>query len=162
MLLKFRQRFLSFFDSYDIYDEHGDVYFKVEGKLSWGHKFHIYDKNGKFVAILKQRMLTFLPKFDIYDSNENLIGTISKKLTVFFPKYEIDMNGWRVNGDFMHWDYSITQGTGTIAKISKQLFRFMDTYMIEVDEENALSALLVVISIDAINCSRARAVSVND
>ena len=56
MKLLFRQRFLSFFDSYDIYDEYGEVYFKVVGKLAWGHKFHVYDRNDNLVAILNQRV----------------------------------------------------------------------------------------------------------
>ena len=154
MILKFRQRFLSFFDSYDIYDENGDVYYTVEGKISWGHKFHIYDINHELVAILKQRVFTFLPKLDIYDANENLIGTISQRFYLFQPKYDIDMNGWEIQGNFLEWDYMITKNGTNVAKISKQIFNFMDTYMIEVDKENALCALLVVVSIDAIKCTR--------
>ena len=41
MKLLFRQRFFSWFDSYDIYDEQGNVVYTVEGKLSWGHCLHI-------------------------------------------------------------------------------------------------------------------------
>lgn len=35
MRLLFKQRFLSWFDSYDIYDEEGRTAYTVEGKLSW-------------------------------------------------------------------------------------------------------------------------------
>ena len=48
MKLLFKQRFLSWFDSYDIYDEYGEVYFTVKGQLSWGHTFKIYDKNNHY------------------------------------------------------------------------------------------------------------------
>ena len=34
MKMLFKQRFFSWFDSYDIYDETGDTLFTVEGKLS--------------------------------------------------------------------------------------------------------------------------------
>ena len=34
MRLLFKQRFLSWFDSYDIYDEEGRTAYTVEGKLS--------------------------------------------------------------------------------------------------------------------------------
>lgn len=37
MKLYFKQRFFSWFDSYDIYHEDGSVAYTVEGKLSWGH-----------------------------------------------------------------------------------------------------------------------------
>ena len=36
MRLYFKQRFFSWFDSYDIYDEAGNTVFTVEGQLSWG------------------------------------------------------------------------------------------------------------------------------
>ena len=37
MKLLFKQRFFSWFDSYDIYDENGDTVYTVEGQLAWGH-----------------------------------------------------------------------------------------------------------------------------
>ena len=37
MKLLFRQRFFSWFDSYDIYDEDGNTVYVVKGQLSWGH-----------------------------------------------------------------------------------------------------------------------------
>ena len=160
MLLKFKQRF-TILDSYNIYDEYNNLYFKVDGKLALSHKFNVYDRNGELLAILRQRIITFLPKFDIYDASENFIGTISKKISFLFPKLEIDMNGWKIEGDFMHWEYLITKNGQTIATISKKLFRIMDTYTIEVDQENALCALLVVIAIDAIICS-SKAIRIND
>ena len=40
MKLLFKQRFFSWLDSYDIYDEHGNTIYTVEGKLSWGHCLH--------------------------------------------------------------------------------------------------------------------------
>lgn len=153
MKLMFKQRFFSWFDSYDIYDDNGNVYFTVEGKMSWGHKFHIYDRNNELVGVLKQQVFTFLPKLDIYDANENRLGTITKKITFFKHKFIIDMNGWEVDGDWFGWDYQIRHNGEVIATIMKELFNFTDTYIIDVDESNALNALLVVLSIDAIECS---------
>lgn len=53
MKLLFKQRFFSWFDSYDIYNEDGQVIYQVEGKLSWGHKLVIYDQNGSGYCIRK-------------------------------------------------------------------------------------------------------------
>ena len=36
MKLYFKQRFFSWFDSYDIYLEDGSTFYTVEGPLSWG------------------------------------------------------------------------------------------------------------------------------
>lgn len=103
MKLYFKQRFFSWFDSYDIYYEGGDVAYTVEGKLSWGHCLHILDPYGQHIATVKQQVLTFLPKFDLY-VGERCIGTIRKEFTFFHPSFTMDFCGWTVEGSFMEWD----------------------------------------------------------
>ena len=46
MRLLFKQRFFSWFDSYDIYDEDGYTVFTVEGKLACVHCLHILNASG--------------------------------------------------------------------------------------------------------------------
>lgn len=84
------------------------------------------------------------------------VGTIKKEFTFFKPVFNIDYNGWRVSGEFFEWDYTITDYSGsTVAVISKELFNFTDTYVIDVVNENdALYALMVTLAIDAEKCSR--------
>ena len=50
MRLLFKQRFFSWFDSYDIYDEDGNTVFTVEGKLAWGHCLHILNAMGDHIG----------------------------------------------------------------------------------------------------------------
>lgn len=155
MKLWFKQRFFSWFDSYDIYDEAGNTVFTVEGKLSWGHRLHILNAKGEHIATVQQRVLTFLPKFEFY-MGEQLMGTLCKEFTFFKPAFSLDCNGWYVEGDFFEWDYAIMDGQNTeVARISKELFHWTDTYSIDVtDEMDALAALMVVLAIDAEKCSR--------
>ena len=154
MKLYFKKRFFSWFDSYDIYYEGGDVAYTVEGKLSWGHCLHILDPYGQHIATVKQQVLTFLPKFDLY-VGERCIGTIRKEFTFFHPSFTMDFCGWTVEGSFMEWDYTIQDGPRTVASISKELFNWTDTYTIDVaDPGDALYALMVVLAIDAEKCSR--------
>ncbi len=54
MRLLFKQRFLSWFDSYDIYDEEGRTAYTVEGKLSWGHRLEIYGPAGDHLGTVKE------------------------------------------------------------------------------------------------------------
>ena len=100
-------------------------------------------------------MLTFLPKFDMYVGDE-YVGTIRKEFTFLRPSFNLDYNGWRVEGSFMEWDYTILDGAGRqVAAVSKELFHWTDTYVIDVaDERDALYALMVVLAIDAEKCSR--------
>ena len=105
--------------------------------------------------MLKQRVFTFFPEFEVYVGGQ-LIGTIVKEFSFFKPSFSIDFRGWTMKGDFFEWDYSICDASGkTVAAISKQLFNWTDTYVIDVaDDRDALCALMVVLAIDAEKCSR--------
>ena len=140
MKLLFKQRLFSWFDSYDIYDENGQTVYTVQGQLAWGHCLKIYDARGVEIGTVKQQILTFLPKFELY-LGDRYIGCISKEFTFFFPKYHIDC---------------ILNSSGKpIANITKELFNWTDTYVIDVhDPQDALCALMLVLAIDAEKCSR--------
>lgn len=155
MKLIFKQRFFSWFDSYDIYNEQGETVYTVKGQLSWGHLLKIYDARGCELGTVKQRVFTFLPKFELY-SQGRYLGCICREFSFFKPKYDIDFNGWHIEGNFFEWDYDITSASGEkIAAVSKELFRFTDTYVIDVkNPDNALCALMLVLAIDAEKCSR--------
>ena len=155
MRLLFKQRFFSWFDSYDIFDQTGNTVFTVKGELSWGHLLRIYDYSGKELGCIKQKIFTFLPRFEMY-LGSSYVGCISKELTFFRPRFNIDYNGWRIEGDWFEWDYTIVDSYGRgVARVSKDVWRFTDTYVIDVFEpRDALCALMVVLAIDAEKCSR--------
>lgn len=155
MKLLFKQRFFSWFDSYDIYNEEGETVYTVQGQLAWGHCLKIFDAQGRELGTVKERVLTLLPKFEIY-LGEEYLGCISKEFTFFKPKYDIDFNGWQVTGDFFEWDYQILNQSGeAVAAVSKELFHWTDTYVIDVRQpQDALYALMLVLAIDAEKCSR--------
>lgn len=155
MRLYFKQRFFSWLDSYDIYGESGETVFTVEGKLSWGHCLHVLDGTGRHIATLQEKVFSFLPQFEIYIEDE-YVGCIRKEFTFFKPQFTIDCNDWQVDGEWMEWNYRIeSDSAGHIAAISKEIFNWTDTYVIDVpDPGNALGALMVVLAIDAEKCSR--------
>ncbi len=155
MKLLFKQKFFSWFDSYDVYDSAGAVYYTVKGQFSWGHLLRIYDANGNEVGIVKEKIFSWFPKFEIYIGGR-YAGCISKEFSLFVPKFTIDYNGWKVDGDFFEWDYNIYNSLGQdIATVSKELFNFTDTYALDISNPNdALSVLMLVIAIDAEKCSR--------
>ena len=155
MKLLFKQRFFSWFDSYDIYDEAENTVYTVEGQLAWGHCLKIFDAYRNEIGMVQQKILTLLPKFEIY-MDGRYVGCISKEFSFFKPVFNIDYNGWHVEGDFFEWDYSILDSTGQcVATVSKELFKWTDTYVIDVyDSQDALSVLMLVLAIDAEKCSR--------
>ena len=155
MKLLFKQRFFSWFDSYDIYDEAGNTVFTVKGEMAWGHLLRIYDALGNEVGCVKEKIFTWLPKFEIY-MYDRYAGCINKEFSFFHPRFNIDYNGWQIEGDWLEWDYSIVDPMGRdIASISKEIWNWTDTYVIDVyDTCNTLNALMLVIAIDAEKCSR--------
>lgn len=154
MKMLFKQRIFSWFDSYDIFDEDGNTLYVVKGQLSWGHCLKIFDSSDREVGTVKERVFTFLPKFELYMGSD-YVGCICKEFAIFRPKYSIECNGWRVDGDSLEWNYSIVDENGYgVAVISRQLFHWNDTYVIDVvRSQDALCALMVVLAIDAEKCS---------
>lgn len=148
-----KQRFLSWLDSYDIYDENDNVAFSVEGKFALGHSFEVYDSSHNLIGEIKQKLLSLTPTFEIYKLGE-CVGTIKKEFTFFTPKFDIDYRNWRMKGDIWEWDYEIYAGDTLVATCQKELFNFTDTYVFDVfNEEDIDDVLMVVVAIDAAKCS---------
>lgn len=155
MKLLFKQRFFSWFDSYDIFDSAGNTVYTVKGQLSWGHLLKIFDAYGRELGTVRQRVLSFLPSFELY-LGEMYLGRIQREFSFFKPRYNIECKGWHVEGNFMEWDYSIRDASNRcVATVSKEIFNWTDTYTIDVvNSADALYALMLVLAIDAEKCSR--------
>ena len=66
MRLLIKQRVFSWTDTYDVYDEHENPKYFVKAEFfALGHQIHVYDKSGKEVGMVKQRLFAVLPCFDI-------------------------------------------------------------------------------------------------
>lgn len=155
MKLLFKQRIFSWFDSYDIFDESGNTVYTVKGELAWGHLLRIYDAYGQEVGYVKEKVFNWFPKFEMY-IHGNYAGSICKEFSFIKPKYHIDYNGWMIDGDLFEWNYTILNGTfQSVASVSKELWNWTDTYVIDVlDPNDAIYALMLVLAIDAEKCSR--------
>jgi uncharacterized protein YxjI len=155
MRLLFKQRFFSWFDSYDIFDENGNTIYTVKGELAWGHQLRIYNAYGNDIGMIKEKIFTWLPKFEMY-IGDNYMGCISKEFSFFKPSFNIDYNGWHIDGDWLEWDYTICDTAGrSVATVSKEIWNWTDTYVIDIyDPKDAIYALMLVLAIDAEKCSR--------
>lgn len=155
MKLLIKQRVFSWTDSYDIYDETGNPkYFVKADFFTWGHQLRVFDAHNNEIGMIKEKVLTFLPQFEI-EMGGIIRGKIQKEFTFFRPKYDVDFNGWRVEGDFLGWDYDVYAGCSSIIHITKELFHWGDTYVIDfANPADELMGLMLVIAIDAANCSQ--------
>lgn len=158
MQLRIRQKMFSWTESYDVHDETGYAKYEVRGALlSLGHQIHVYRKNADEthaeVGCIREKLFTLLPTFEIVKDGY-VCGTIRKKFTFFSENYEVDYRGWQVEGDFLGWDYRVWENGKIVATIAKEVLNWTDTYVLNfynVADETA--ALLLVLAIDAANCS---------
>lgn len=155
MKLLFKQRLFSWLDSYNVYDENESIVFTVKGVLAFKHCFKIFDAGGNEVGMIREKVLVlFRPHFDLIVHGAAM-GSIIKEIGLFRPRFTLHFRNWRVQGDWLEWNYQIQSPRGAVAKISKRLFRWTDTYEIDVQEpEDALEVLMVVVAIDAVKCSK--------
>lgn len=155
MKLLIKQRVFAWGDTYDVYDEDGRTKYCVRAEVfTLGHQIHIFDMNKREIGAIHQRVFTFRPKFDI-EINNRIIGTIEKEFTLLRPKYFVDLNGWRIEGNVWGWDYEVKSGEHRIAHISKEPLHWGDTYVLHIAEEkDEIMVLMLVLAIDAVNCSQ--------
>ncbi len=155
MKLLIKQRVFSWSDTYDVYDENGDTRYFVKAEfLTLGHRLHIYNARQNEVGVIRERFWTMLPVFDI-EVRGVIEGKIEQEFSLFKPKYEVDFNGWRVEGDFLGWEYDVYSGRSSILHITKEWLHWGDTYVIDIkNPDDELMGLLLVIAIDAANCAQ--------
>ena len=151
MKLLFKQRMISWFDSYDVYNEEDERVFVIKGQVSLTRRLKIYDGDKEnHLGTLREEMVSLLPKYHVEINDEDL-GCIKRKVSVWKPKYNIEFKDWEVKGNIWEWDYEIEDRDGNlIAAVSKKLFHLTDTYEIDVkNEKDALPVLMLVLAIDA-------------
>ncbi|MGN1015114.1 MAG: LURP-one-related/scramblase family protein [Butyricicoccus sp.] len=154
MKLLIKQRVFSWTDSYDVYDEQGEVrYFVKADLLSLGHRLHVYNAAGSEVGRIQEKVFRLLPEFEIIMDGA-VKGTIQKKFAFFKPKYDISFHGWQAEGDFLGWNYDVWSACCVAVHITKEPLHWGDTYVIDyADPKDELAALMLAISIDAANCT---------
>lgn len=151
MKLYIKQKVFSWGDRFRIYDENEHDWYYVQGEVfSLGKKLHLYGTDDTELAFISQKVLSFLPKFYIH-RNGTEYATVRKEFTLFRQKYTVDGPGWTVDGNFLEHEYVITDGTGTVATVSKRWFSWGDTYEIDIsDRADEIAVLCVVLVIDAV------------
>ena len=158
MELHIRQRIFSWGDSYDVFDDSGEARYEVRSAFfSLGHQIHVYDKRANEgrdeVGSIRQKLFTLMPTFEI-EIGGRVIGTVRKKFTLLRQNYEVDYRGWDVEGDFLGWDYKVIQADREVLSITKEIWNWSDTYTLRFrDPADEIPGLLLVLAIDAANCS---------
>ena len=155
MRLLIKQRVFALTDTYDVYDGRGTSKYFVKNELfSILHRIHVKDAQGHEVGQIRQNFTLFRPEFQVWIGGRHC-GSVRAQFSLLRPKYSIDYMGWRCDGDIFGWNYTVYRGMTPVMHISKKLLSWGDTYVIDIDNpEDEIMGLMLVIAIDAANCSQ--------
>lgn len=155
MKLYIKQHILTLTDTYDIYDENGDMkyYAKCDFTL-FLHQLRIYHNNQQ-IGHVEQHFKFFEPEFSFYLNGEYL-GNIVKKVTFLRPQYYLSFNNWRIEGNVFGFDYQVYDSSGNIIMtFSKELFTIGDRYCLNIlDDKYEQLCVCIALAVDMAICSQ--------
>jgi uncharacterized protein YxjI len=151
-----KQKLFCFGDDFAIKNEAGDDVFFVDGKVfTIGQKLSFQDMQGKELAFIRQKLLSWGPTYEIYRDGE-LAAVVKKHLFTFFRcAFTVDVPGpddIEAQGSFLDMEYTFTRGGRQVAEVSKRWFSwFTDSYGVDImDSEDQVLILASTVIIDMI------------
>jgi uncharacterized protein YxjI len=152
--LYIKQKVFSLGGRFSVFDYSERPRWSAEGEIfTIGRKLHVFDANGREVALIRRKLLSFLPCYHI--ETGGYVYTISRELSLFKPRYYLDYMNWTISGDFFAHEYEIADAYGVVMRMSKHWFTWGDSYELDIArEEHELLALCVALAVD---CMRADA-----
>ncbi|MGB0371561.1 MAG: LURP-one-related/scramblase family protein [Opitutales bacterium] len=151
---RLKEKFWTWGDHFEIFDESENVAFTVKGKaFSWGTDLELQDAQGRALARIKQKMMSFKPRFEIY-IGDTLYAEVTKEFSWFKKKFFLDVpgpNDYEIEGSFWDRDYAFTRKGRHVCTVSRKLFSLAGSYGVEViDGEDEVAILSTVLVIDQV------------
>lgn len=146
-----RQKALSLLGAFEVTDASGQRVYTARGISGFTRKMILSTAGGQEVGRVNQKITAWRPKFELFDGSK-MIGQIIGSPTNFFgPEITITGLDWKAKGNFVGWNYSVFDSSGTqIARIEKEGFHLTDYYALSYDnEQNAVPLVLLILAIDA-------------
>lgn len=154
MLYKVKQKIWAWSDSFKILDQNDNLAYLVKGKpFSWGENLSFQDVDGRELAKITQKLLSFKPSYEIH-KNDSLFAEVIKEFSWFNNKFTLDVpgpNDYEITGSFWGYEYEFTRGGQRVAQVSKSFWSLSDTYGVNiVSGEDDVSILCTVMVVDLV------------
>ena len=154
MQFAIKQRLVSFGDDFDIRNAQGKKQYFVDGKaFAFTTHLDIKDMSRNVVLSIKKKLFTFFPAFTIAKKGR-VLATIRKRPFTLRTRFAIDIPGgntYEVVGNLFRYDYVLNKNGKQVAKVSKKILAFSDSYGIDIsEEENHELILAIAIVIDIV------------
>jgi uncharacterized protein YxjI len=133
-----KQKLFAWGDDFTIKNEAGEDVFFVDGKaFSIGDKLSFRDMQGKELAFIRQKLLSWGPTYEI--QREGKLAAVVKKhlFTLFRCRFTVDVPGpddLEAEGNFLDREYTFNCSGKTVATVSKRWFSWTDTYGVDIAE----------------------------
>ncbi len=145
---KMRQRLISIGDDYDIEDDSGVRFARIDGKaLRLRETLNLLDGEGKERYQVKAKLLRVRKTMTILKDGKS-VATVQRALVnPLKERFSIKLSEGKdlsAKGNVLDHEYKIQDGGRTIAQVSKAWFRVRDTYGLEVNSEHDPYLLLAI------------------
>lgn len=150
-----KQKLFCWGDDFTIKTPDGQDVFFVDGKaFSIGDKLSFQDMQGKELAFIRQKLLSWGPTYEICRGGE-LCAVVKKHLfTLFRCRFTVDVPGpedLEAEGSFLDMEYSFNRCAQPVATVSKRWVAWADTYGVDIAAgENDVLILASTVVIDMI------------
>lgn len=145
---------------FDIYNQFEEALYHCEGEFALTRKLHLYDKLNKEVAFIQAKLFSLHSRHFI--EREGFETVEMNKAVTIRPHYYLEKLGWEIEGNFWEHDYTIKCGDKVIASVTKQWFKLVDCYEIDIsdaDDVDDIYVLCAVLVIDSVLMTQAAAAS---
>lgn len=153
MKLYIKQKVFSIGDKYDVYDEFGNLYYKVKSEVfTIGDKIHLYNLNEQELYFIRRRLTFFCARYEIYRGSQ-LCAHIQQEFRFFRSKLNIvsDYGNYTIEGDLWARNFTIYRDGFPVGVVGKKFLSWSDTYEMNIaDNEDCAFFAALVIAID--NC----------
>ena len=131
-----KQKLFCWGDDFTIKTPDGQDVFFVDGEaFSIGDKLSFQDMQGKELAFIRQKLLSWGPTYEIYRGGE-LCAVVKKHLfTLFRCRFTVDVPGpedLEAEGSFLDMEYTFTRCAQVVATVSKRWVAWADTYGVDI------------------------------
>ena len=145
MIYKIKEKFWAMGNDFVITDQRDCEIYRVDGKaFSWGDNLSFQDIQGRELAVIDQKLLSFKPRYQIV-INGDPFAEVVKEWSWFNKKFTLDVpgpNDYQIMGSFWEHEFIFARRGRDVARVSKRLWSWTDTYGVEIDEAENHVAIL--------------------
>jgi uncharacterized protein YxjI len=148
-----KQKVFTLKDKFNITDEQQNTLLEVTGKMfSITNKLSLTNPTGDEIYKAQKKLFRIFAEYIIMDPTGNQVATVKRRFGLR-PKFSVFAEGKElvVQGNFIGHSFTVSDGGRTIVSITKKLFSFGDSYVIDVqDDYNKELYLFITVIIDQI------------